>query len=262
VLILQYCMDTFTLILLCLFAFSAGFVDAIVGGGGLIQTPAALVLLPQFPVATVIGSLKIPAFTGTAFATVQYLRKVMINWRLASIMCVTAFLAAFAGSETLTLVSNRYMKPVIFFVLILVAIYTYTKKNFGQHTHKTHSPKTEMGYALLISIGIGFYDGFIGPGAGSFLVLAFITVLGLDFLHSSANAKLINLSTNFGSIVLFLLKGTILWHIAIPMAVCNGLGGLLGARLAIARGNRFIRLFFLFIITATLLRFGYDAFFK
>ena len=261
-LILQCRMDTFTLVLLCLFAFSAGFVDAIVGGGGLIQTPASLILLPQLPVATVIGSLKIPSFSGTAFATVQYMKNVVINKRLAVIMCVTAFFAAFAGSEALTLVSNRYMKPIIFIVLIIVAVYTYSKKNFGQHTHKTHSAKTEMGYALLISIGIGFYDGFIGPGAGSFLVLAFITLLGLDFLHASANAKLINLSTNLGSIILFLLKGSILWGIAIPMAICNGVGGILGARLAIAKGNRFIRVFFLLVITATLLRFGYDAFFK
>jgi uncharacterized membrane protein YfcA len=255
-------MTTFTLILLCVFAFSAGFVDAIVGGGGLIQTPAALVLLPQYPVATVIGSLKIPACTGTAFATIQYLKKVTLNWRLAAIMCSTAFIAAFAGSEVLTMVSNRFMKPVIFIVLIIVAIYTYSKKNFGQHTHKTHSPKRELGYALLISISIGFYDGFIGPGAGSFLVLAFITLMGFDFLHASANAKLINLSTNFGSIVLFLLKGTILWKVALPMAACNGLGGILGARLAISRGNQFIRVFFMIIITATLLRFGYDAFFR
>ncbi|MES2004276.1 MAG: TSUP family transporter [Bacteroidota bacterium] len=255
-------MDTLTLILLCLFAFSAGFVDAIVGGGGLIQTPASLVLLPQLPVATVIGSLKIPAFTGTGFATIQYLKKVTVNWRLAALMCITAFFAAFMGSEVLTLVSNRYMKPVIFVILIIVAIYTYTKKNFGQHAHKTHSAKRELVYALLISSIIGFYDGFIGPGAGSFLVLAFISLLGFDFLHASANAKLINLSTNFGSIVLFLLKGTILWSIALPMAVCNGLGGMLGARLAIAKGNRFIRIFFLLVITATLLRFGYDVFFR
>lgn len=255
-------MDTVTLILLCLFAFSAGFVDAIVGGGGLIQTPAALILLPQFPVATVIGSLKIPSFTGTAFATVQYMRKVSINWTMAAVMCVIAFLAAFAGSEVLTMVSNRYMKPVIFVVLIGVAIYTYTKKNFGQHTQKDHSPQREWVYAILVSLSIGFYDGFIGPGAGSFLVLAFITLLGFDFLHASANAKLINLATNLGSISLFLLKGIILWQIAIPMAICNGIGGIVGARLAIAKGNRFIRVVFLLIITATLLRFGYDVFWR
>lgn len=255
-------MDTLTLVLLCLFAFSAGFVDAIAGGGGLIQTPAALILLPQLPVATVIGSLKVPAFTGTAFAAWQYVKQVKIKWSLAFIMCMTAFLAAFAGSEILTLVSNQYMKPIIFLVLIIVALYTYTKKNFGQHTHTKLSVQQEISYALIISIGIGFYDGFIGPGAGSFLVLAFISLLGFDFLHASANAKIINLSTNFGSIVLFLLKGTILWHIAIPMAICNGLGGILGARLAIKNGNKFIRIFFLLIISATLLRFGYDVFFR
>ncbi len=253
-------MDTFTLILLCLFAFMAGLVDAIAGGGGLIQTPAALILVPQLPVSTIIGTLKIPAFTGTAFASVQYLKKVRVKWKMILVMCTIAFISAFAGSEVLTLVSNQYMKPVIFFVLIGVAIYTYSKKNFGQHSHKKISPKKEWIYGIIISVVIGFYDGFIGPGAGSFLVLSFITILGLDFLHASTHAKLINLSTNMGSIVLFLLKGSILWGIALPMAVCNGLGGIIGSKLAIKHGNRFIRLFFLLIITATLIRFGYDVF--
>ena len=255
-------MDTLTLVLLCLFAFSAGFVDAVAGGGGLIQTPASLILLPQFPVATVIGSLKIPAFTGTGFAVIQYIKKVVINWRLVALMMSIAFVSAFAGSELLSYMGNQYMKPIIFFVLIVVAIYTFTKKDFGVHTQKAHSPALQKGYAVCISMVIGFYDGFIGPGAGSFLVLAFITILGFDFLHASANAKLVNMSTNFGSILLFLLKGSILWSIAIPMAICNGLGGVFGARLAIAKGNRFIRIFFLLMITATLLRFGYDVFLK
>jgi uncharacterized membrane protein YfcA len=253
-------MDTVTLVLLCLFAFTAGFVDAIAGGGGLIQTPAALVLLPQYPVSTVIASLKIPAVTGTSLAVKQYLKRVVIRLPMVLLMCSTAFAAAFAGSEVLMLVSNRFMKPVIFFVLILVAIYTFSKKNFGQHTEKLHSPKQQMLYGFLISLLIGFYDGFIGPGAGSFLILAFITILGFDFLHASAHAKLVNMSTNLGSIILFLLKGVILWKIAIPMAVCNGLGGIMGARLAVSKGNRFIRIFFLLVISITLLRFGYDVF--
>lgn len=254
-------MDNGTLILLCLIAFSSGFVDSIAGGGGLIQTPAALILLPQFPVATVIGSLKIPAFTGTSFATIQYVRKVAIIWREVAFMCAIAFVAAFAGSELLTLISNQYMKPVIFFVLVIIVIYTFTKKSFGEHIVKTHSPKKRLGYHFMICLLIGFYDGFIGPGAGSLLVLGFISILGLDFLHASANAKLVNLSTNLGSIFLFLLKGSIVWSFAIPMAICNGLGGLLGARIAIKKGNQFIRIFFLLIITATLVRFGFDVFF-
>ena len=136
------------------------------------------------------------------------------------------------------------------------------KKNFGQHKEKDHTAKTEIIYAVAISILLGFYDGFIGPGTGSFLVLAFITVLGYDFLHSSANAKMVNLATNFGSICLFILKGKIVWAIAIPMAICNAIGGAVGARLAVKKGNKFIRIFFLVIVVGTLIRFAYDIFFK
>jgi uncharacterized membrane protein YfcA len=255
-------MDITTLTLLCIFAFGAGFVDAIAGGGGLVQTPAALVMLPQYPVATVLASVKIPSFTGTSLAIGQYLRRVKLHLPTALLMGITAFIAAFAGSELLTRVSSRFMKPVIFFILVGVAIYTYTKKNFGEHTQKQYSRRKQMVYAFIISLVIGFYDGFIGPGAGSFLILAFIALLGYDFLHASASAKLVNVATNSGSIVLFLFKGTILWSIALPMAVCNGIGGIIGARLAISKGNHFIRIFFLCIVTATLLRLGWDVFFS
>ncbi|MGN6165863.1 MAG: sulfite exporter TauE/SafE family protein [Flavisolibacter sp.] len=250
------------ILLLCLVAFCAGFVDAIVGGGGLIQTPAALVILPAYPVASVIGSLKIPSFSGTSLATVQYLKKVRLNWQLVIVTCTIAFFASFAGSQLLTIVSNSFMKPVLLVVLTAVAIYTFTKKDFGQHQEKDHSPKKELSYAIVISLVLGFYDGFIGPGAGSFLILAFVSLLGLDFLHASAHAKLVNLATNLGSITLFLIKGKIMWMVALPMAVSNGVGGAIGANLAIAKGNKFIRVFFLFIVIAMLLRFMYDIFVK
>ncbi len=250
------------ILLLCAFAFLAGFVDAIVGGGGLIQTPAALILLPNLPVATVIGSLKIPSFSGTAFAVVQYLKKVKVYWMQIAVMCAVAFSAAYSGSMLLSMVSNKYMKPIIFIVLCGVAIYTYTRKQFGQEKTKTLTSTQNWIRSITISLIIGFYDGFIGPGAGSFLVLAFIAVLGHDFLHASAHAKLVNLATNLGSILLFVLKGSIIWSIAIPMAVSNALGGILGARTAIAKGNQFIRIFFLLVVFGTLLRFGYDIFFK
>ena len=247
------------IILLCMAAFTAGFVDAIVGGGGLIQTPAALVLLPQ-PVATVIGTLKIPGFTGTFFAAAQYARKVQFNYRQLAFMMGIAFMAAFAGSKLLTMVSNQFMKPFLLLVLIAVFIYTALNKNFGNHTAKTHSAKRQTWYAVIISLVIGFYDGFIGPGAGSFLVLSFITLLGFDFLRASAHAKFVNLATNLGSIVLFAASGKIIYTIALPMAVCNGAGGLLGARLALLRGNKFIRIFFLVVVTGTIIRFAYEVF--
>ena len=255
-------METTTIILLCIAAFSAGFVDAIVGGGGLIQTPMGLILLPQLPVSTVVGSLKIPAFSGTAFAAVQYLKKVSINWKLLLPMMAVAMLASFAGSTLLTMVHNDFMKPVLLVVLTLVAIYTFIKKDFGQNREKTHSPTLHIFYSILISLVIGLYDGFIGPGAGSFLVLAFVAIMGYDFLHASANAKMVNLATNFGSIVLFILKGKIIWAVAIPMAVCNAAGGFVGAKLAINKGNKFIRIFFLIIVVGTIVRFGYDVFFE
>ena len=253
---------TSELILLCIFAFAAGFVDAIVGGGGLIQTPAGLVLLPNLPVATVIGTLKLPAFSGTALATIQYMRKVPIKWRLMSLMVLLAFFSAIAGSFLLTRVDNYFMKPLLLVILIFVAVYTYSKKDFGTHSKKDNTFKEQLGYSIAASIIPGFYDGFIGPGTGSFLVLAFITLLGFDFLKASAHAKIVNLSTNLGSILFFAASGKIIFAIAIPMAICNAVGGTLGARLAIARGNKFIRIFFLIIVTGTILRFAYDVFFK
>src|SRR5687768_12949137 len=144
------------LIILCIAAFSAGFVDAIVGGGGLIQTPAALVLLPQYPVASVIGSLKIPAFTGTGLATIQYARKINIQWKTFIIVAFIAFLAAIAGSFLLRMIDNRFMKPIILFVLILVAIYTYSKKDFGLHKEKAHTSVEELLYASTIGLLVGF----------------------------------------------------------------------------------------------------------
>ena len=255
-------MEPSILIILCLAAFVAGFVDAIVGGGGLIQTPMGLIALPNLPVATVIGTLKIPSFSGTFFAAFQYLKKIKMDWQLLIIMMVLAVPSAFLGSTLLTYVSNDFMKPLLLVVLSLLVIYTYVKKNFGQHANTAHSKKQQLFYAVVISIIIGFYDGFIGPGTGSFLVVAFITVLGFDFLQASANAKMVNLATNFGSIGLFVIKGKIIWMIAIPMAICNAIGGFIGAKLAIKRGNTFIRIFFLIVVIATLIRFGYDVFLK
>ncbi len=253
-------METYIVVLLCLAAFFAGFVDAIVGGGGLIQTPVAMVLLPNLAVSSIIGSLKIPAFSGTFFAAKQYLKEVQINWKLLAMMAVIAFSAAFMGSNLLTLVSNHFMKPLLLVVLSLIAVYTFIKKNFGTHQVVNLSVTKQYLLAVVMSVVIGFYDGFIGPGTGSFLVLGFVSLLGYDFLHASANAKMVNLATNFGSICLFVLKGKIIWAIAIPMAVCNAIGGWMGAKVAISKGNAFIRLFFLIVVVSTLLRFAYDLY--
>jgi uncharacterized membrane protein YfcA len=188
--------------------------------------------------------------------------RVSIDWLLLTIICVLAFMASYSGSLLLTEVSNRFMKPVILLVLTAVAIYTYTKKDFGQREAHDLTFRRQLAMGVLISLLIGFYDGFIGPGAGSFFILAFIALLHFDFLHASAHAKMVNLATNLGSVTLFLIKGKIIWLIALPMAAANALGGFIGAKLAIAKGNRFIRIFFLVIIVGILIRFCWDVFVK
>jgi uncharacterized membrane protein YfcA len=175
-------------------------------------------------------------------------------------MMLVAMAASFGGSQLLTIISNSFMKPLLLVVLVFVAIYTYSKKNFGNQTIKQHSTTQQLWYGLAISVVIGFYDGFIGPGAGSFLVLAFVSILGYDFLLASTNAKMVNLATNAGSILLFLLKGKIIWAIALPMAASNAVGGIIGAKFAISKGNQFIRIFFLLVVIGTLIRFAWDVF--
>jgi uncharacterized protein len=255
-------METYIIVILCVAAFFAGFVDAVVGGGGLIQSPVALILLPNFPVSSVMGSLKIPGISGTSVAAFHYLKNVTMNWKLLTIMALCSFVFAFLGAELLTLVSNDFMKPLLFIILIVLAVYTFVKKDFGQQQEKELTETKMIAIGIAISAVIGFYDGFIGPGTGSFLVVAFIALLGFDFLHSSANAKMVNMASNLGGITLFALKGKIIWAIAVPMAFCNALGGWLGAKTAIKKGNEFIRVFFLIVVVGTLIRFGYDIFFK
>jgi uncharacterized protein len=249
-----------TIIILSLVAFSAGFVDAIAGGGGLIQLPAALVFLPQFPVTVVIGTLKIPSICGTSVAAVQYSRIVKLRIPLMITMGFLALIAAFSGSFLLSVVSNAFMKPVLLVVLSAVAIYTWTHKELGQKNIKSVSNKRLWAYAIPVSVVIGFYDGFIGPGAGSFFVIAFISLLGFDFLKANAHSKWLNMATNLGSIIFFSKSGVIIWSIAIPMAICNALGGWFGARLTILRGNKFVRIVFLCVVSLTILRFAYDIF--
>lgn len=255
-------METYILILLCIASFLAGLIDAIAGGGGLIQTPIALLLLPLQPIANLTGSLKIPGFTGTSIASIQYIKKVQMNWKLVGIMVAFTSIAAFLGSYTLTKVNNDFMKPLLLVILILLALYTFFKKDFGTHTPREIPIQKEILFGILISTIIGFYDGFIGPGTGSFLIVAFISILGFDFLQASANAKMVNIASNIGSLTLFILKGKIIWLMALPMAFCNGMGGFIGAKLAIKKGNGFIRIFFLIVVVGTLLRLSYDVFLK
>jgi uncharacterized membrane protein YfcA len=250
---------TTELLVVCLAAFAAGFIDAIVGGGGLVQTPILFLTFPHEPVTRILGTTKIPSFSGTAISLYQYSKHVAIQWKLVAWIASAAFCASLLGSRLVSMISSDTIKPVILVTLIGVAIYTYTRKNFGQQEAKDIPFATLLVRGIISGLLIGFYDGFIGPGTGSFLILVFIGLLGNDFLHASAHAKLVNLATNVASIIYFAWAGAIIYELALPMAACNMTGGFMGSRLALLKGNKFIRIFFLLIVFGTILRFGYDV---
>lgn len=247
-------------LIVSLAAFGAGFIDAIVGGGGLVQTPVLFMIFPNYPVATLLGTTKLPSFSGTAVSLYQYAKHVEIKWRLLIGIAMAAFFAAMLGSRLVTEINNEIFKPIILIALVGVAIYTYTKKNFGQHEAKDLTFLNSLIRGTSAGLVIGFYDGFIGPGTGSFLVLMFISLLGFDFMHASAHAKSVNLATNAASILYFTTSGHFIIELAIPMAICNMLGGFTGTRFALLKGNQFIRIFFLLIVSATIIRFAFDVF--
>ncbi|WP_316737541.1 sulfite exporter TauE/SafE family protein [Pedobacter aquatilis] len=249
------------LILLCIAAFSAGFIDAIVGGGGLLQTPATLLILPHYPVATLLGTTKIPSIAGTSLAAYKYSKHVKFNYKVLVACAISAFLAALLGAFLVSRIDNAVIKPIILVVLILVAIYTYFNKQFGIHQEKAHSTKQQVLMAMLFGLVLGFYDGLIGPGTGSFLILVFIAVLGFDFVGASAHAKIVNIATNLAAILYFSSTGHILFQYAIPMAIFNTTGAYFGTKLALLKGNKFIRIFFLLVVFGTILRFAYDVLF-
>lgn len=248
------------LLIVCCAAFAAGFVDAVVGGGGLVQLPLTLITFPNFPVASVVASLKLPSFTGTAIAARQYLKKVRVQWPVVVVLGIIAFVGSFLGSRLLTQVGNDFMKPVLLVVLSAVAVYTFIKKNLGAASGLSVPKTVLLLRGGLICAGVGFYDGFIGPGTGSFFMLLFVALLHFDFLHASAYARLINMATNAASLIYFVAKGIIIWKLALPMAAANAAGGYLGAQVATRRGNAFIRKVFLFVVLAILARFAWDVF--
>jgi uncharacterized protein len=238
------------ILLLCLFSLLAGFIDSVVGGGGLIQIPAMLILLPGAPVATILGTNKFASCAGTTIAVQRYARHVAIDWSTVLPAAITAFAFSFVGSRTVTLLNPAFMRPIVLVLLILVAIYVFFVKDLGLIHQPRHAPEKAKWLGVLIGAGIGFYDGFFGPGTGSFLIFLFVGVFGFDFLSASASAKVINWATNIASVIYFAWSGNIIYQYAAPMAVCNVLGATIGTRLALAKGSRFVRIFFLVIVCA------------
>ncbi|MFD2246288.1 sulfite exporter TauE/SafE family protein [Pontibacter ruber] len=248
------------IVYLCLFAFLAGFIDSVVGGGGLIQLPALLVFLPGVPLPTAFGTGKFAGIAGTTAAMVKYVRSVKINYLAILPAAAAAFVFSFLGARALSHIDASLLKPLILVLLILVAIYTFIRKDFGSlHAPRLTENKERM-YGLLVGTAIGFYDGFFGPGTGSFLIFIFIGVFGFNFLAASAAAKVVNVATNLSALLYFIWKGHVIYEVAIPMAICSIIGSQLGTRTALKRGTGFVRVLFLVVVTGIIIKFAYDTY--
>jgi len=243
---------------LVFFAFCAGTIDAAVGGGGLIQIPALMGALPQTAPATLFGTNKLASIFGTGSAAFSFVRRVKLQWSLLGVIALFAFISSFIGAACVSLIPTHILRPIVLIMLIVIAIYTFAKKQFGQvHVDQQITPKLLV-LAAMGSLAIGFYDGIFGPGTGSFFIFFFIRFLQVDFLHASALAKIGNLMTNLAALSFFIPTGHVLFALGLMMAVANIAGSLLGVRLALKYGSGFIRILFLILVSILICRLGYQ----
>ncbi|MDR6711940.1 putative membrane protein YfcA [Pseudomonas hunanensis] len=248
------------LLVLGFFAFCGGLIDAAVGGGGLVQVPALLHALPQYSMATVFGTNKLAVLAGNAFSIFSYVSRIRIVWKLMFPTMISAFLFAFLGAFSVSHVPKELMEYVVFAVLVLMAVYTFTKKDLGRVHSSLECGLKQIWLGVFFGGLIGFYDGVFGPGSGSFLLFVFVKVFGFDFLNASASAKLVNLGTFSAALLFFIPSGHVLWAIGGVVAVCNIAGSLTGAFLALRYGSGFIRIFFLILLVFLIGRMGITLF--
>jgi uncharacterized protein len=241
-------------------ALFAGFVDAVVGGGGLIQIPALFSVLPHATPASLFGTNKLASVFGTLNAAWRYAARVRMPWRATLPAAAAAFVFSYAGAAAVAWLPREALRPLILALLVLAAAYTFWRKDFGALHRPIHAGRREFVFALLLGAAIGFYDGFFGPGTGSFLILLFIRFFGFDFLHASAAAKVVNVATNLAALAYFVPAGHWLPVIALLMAVCNISGSWLGTHLALKHGSEFVRKLFLFVVVMLIFRFAWDTF--
>ncbi len=241
-------------------AFLAGGIDAIVGGGGMIQLPALFAALPDAPPATLLGTSKLAGLAGTASATWRYARSVRIPWRALLPLLMIALVGSLAGAFTVTHVSADAFRPLVPIMLTATLLYTLLQRDLGtQHAPRDLDRRSTLTGAALIA-AISFYDGFFGPGTGSFLMLLFIRQYGYDFLNAAAAARVLNAATNVAALAWFGSRGHLLWPTGLAMAGANVVGAQFGARLALARGAGFVRTAFVIIVAALILKTGWATF--
>jgi uncharacterized membrane protein YfcA len=255
-----YDLSTVTVVLLFLAIFAAGFIDAIAGGGGLIQTPALLLAFPDKNPVSVVGTSKLAAFFGTSTAALKYRQSIKTDPRLLAAMVLPAFVGAGFGALLASHISAQSFKSAIFFMMIAIFIYTLIKPDLGKVHVEKHSQKALMYIGAAAAFVIGFYDGLIGPGTGTMLMIFLVAVMGFAFVGASAIAKVVNATTNLASIIVVGLRVGVMWKFGLALGAANLLGGYVGSHVAIKKGSGFIRIFYLIVTGLLILRLGYSLY--
>jgi uncharacterized protein len=250
------------LALLALASLLAGLIDSIVGGGGLVLVPALFATFPSTPPATLLGTNKFAAIWGTLISSHQFAKRVNLNWRVLIPAAAFALLGSLCGAWVVTKVEPTFLRRLLPLVMIIVLFYTLRNKNLGTIHTPRYTGARAVAITCAIGATIGFYDGFFGPGAGSFFVFLLVRLMGYDFLNASASAKVLNVATNFAALVLFASKGHVWWQVGLILAAANIAGSMVGTHLALKHGASFVRHIFILVVSLLILKTAYDAFFR
>jgi uncharacterized membrane protein YfcA len=253
-------MSVEVLIFLAIASGFAGFVDAMAGGGGLIQLPALIIGLPNKELPLILGTNKVPSIFGTSAAARNYFKNLKPDIPLTITMMVPAFIGSMAGAAFASSVPKEFFKPFIVLLLTSVAIYTWRKPELGMSENLKFTNQKRLFLVALIGLLIGFYDGIFGPGTGTFLVFFLVSGIGYAFLKASGTAKLVNIATNAGAILSFQITGHIWWQLGLLLAIANVSGAILGSRLAIKGGSPLVRKVFLAVTFLLITRVAWDTF--
>jgi uncharacterized protein len=250
--------DVWLIVIAAIGAFAAGYIDAVVGGGGLLQVPLLFLLFPEFPHTTIISSNRLASCVGTGVAAYHYNKANKVNYKLLIVGMCTAIVASYSGAYIMPMIDTAVFKPILFFIIAALVLYTVFKKNMGNKQKvKFEIPKLYFIMALVCII-IGLYNGVFGPGTGTLLLVSLVQIIGFSFLNASGYAKIINATADVGSLISFVIQGAVWYPLAIPMLIMNVAGSYIGTKMAIKKGNDFIRKLFLFIMSVLLLRLGYE----
>jgi uncharacterized protein len=242
--------------LLVLAAFAAGFVDAVVGGGGLIQLPALLLAMPSAAPVQILATNKLASICGTTVSSITYGRRIRPDPATFAPLMLAAFAGSAGGAVVATMIPREAFEPIVLVALVAVGAYVVLKPSLGEVTELRFAGRHHTMAAVGTGLVVGFYDGALGPGTGSFFVFSLVSLLGYSFLEASAKAKLANWATNLAALVVFVPQGAVLWGIGLLMGVANMAGGYLGARTAIGRGAAFVRVFFIVVVSGFIVRIG------